>query len=133
MGGSPPSGESVRSVKDYHRQVATSQKWPTKPTSHPPITFSPDDAEGVHASHNDPLLVVLGIGEYDITKILIDTGSSVDLIFRGTLQKRGVDLDDIKASSRTLTRFNGSSETILGTIRFRYAHAALLEWLSLLL
>ena len=117
MGGSPPNGDSVRSVKDYRRQVATSQKWPTKPTSHPPITFSPDDAVGVHTPHNDPLLVVLGIGEYDVTKILIDTGSSVDLIFRETLQKMGVDLDDIKASSRTLTGFNGSSETILGTIR----------------
>ncbi|XP_048622678.1 uncharacterized protein LOC106393842 [Brassica napus] len=116
MGGSPPSGDTVRSVKDYRRQVTTSQKWPTKQTSHIPITFSPDDAEGVHAPHNDPLLVVLGIGEYDVTKILIDTGSSVNLIFRGTLQKMGVDLDDIKASSRTLTGFNGSSETILGTI-----------------
>ncbi|XP_013624768.1 PREDICTED: uncharacterized protein LOC106330925 [Brassica oleracea var. oleracea] len=30
----------------------------------------------------------------------------------------GVDLDDIKPSSGTLTGFNGSSETILGTIRF---------------
>ncbi|XP_013629770.1 PREDICTED: uncharacterized protein LOC106335718 [Brassica oleracea var. oleracea] len=29
----------------------------------------------------------------------------------------GVELDDIKPSSRTLTGFNGSSETILGTIR----------------
>ncbi|XP_013725779.1 uncharacterized protein LOC106429577 [Brassica napus] len=29
----------------------------------------------------------------------------------------GVDLDDIKASSRTLTGFNESSETVLGTIR----------------
>ncbi|XP_013639687.1 PREDICTED: uncharacterized protein LOC106344944 [Brassica oleracea var. oleracea] len=64
-----------------------------------------------------PLLVVLGIGEYDVTKVLIDTGSSVDLIFRGTLQKMVVDLDDIKPSSRTLTGFNGSFETILGTIR----------------
>jgi len=117
MGGSPPSGDTVRSVKDYRRQVAPSQKWPTKPTSHLPITFSTDDAEGVHAPHNEPLLVVLGIGEYDVTKILIDTGSYVDLIFRGTLQKMRVDLDDIKASSRTLTGFNGSSETILGTIR----------------
>uniref|UniRef100_A0A0D3AW35 Uncharacterized protein n=1 Tax=Brassica oleracea var. oleracea TaxID=109376 RepID=A0A0D3AW35_BRAOL len=78
--GSPPSEDTVRSVKDYRRLVATSQKWPTKPTNHLPITFSPDDAEGVHAPHNDPLLVVLGIGE-------------------------------------TLTGFNGSSETILGTIR----------------
>ncbi|XP_048614819.1 uncharacterized protein LOC125587766 [Brassica napus] len=117
MGSSPPCGNSVRSVMDYRRQVATSQRWPTRPPNHPPITFSPDDAEGIHVPHNDHLLVVLGIGEYDVTKILIDTGSSVDLIFRGTLQKMGVDLDDIKPSSRTLTGFNGSSETILGTIR----------------
>lgn len=95
----------------------TSQRWPTRPPSHPPINFLPDDAEGIHVPHNDPLLVVLGIGEYDVTKVLVDTGSSVDLIFRGTLQKMGVDLDDIKPSSRTLTGFNGSSETILGKIR----------------
>ncbi|XP_013601250.1 PREDICTED: uncharacterized protein LOC106308656 [Brassica oleracea var. oleracea] len=31
MGGSPPSGNSVRFVKDYRRQVATSQRWPTRP------------------------------------------------------------------------------------------------------
>ncbi|XP_013632711.1 PREDICTED: uncharacterized protein LOC106338229 [Brassica oleracea var. oleracea] len=117
MGGSPPCGNSVRSVKDYRRQAATSQRWPTKSPNHPPITFTPDDTAGIHIPHNDPLLVVLGIGEYDVTKVLIDTGSSVDLIFRGTLQMMGVDLNDIKASTRTLTGFNGFSETILGTIR----------------
>ena len=117
MGGSPPCGNYVRSVKDYCRQVATSQRWPTRPPNHPSITFSPDDTAGIHVPHNDPLLVILGIGEYDVTKVLIDTGSSVDLIFRGTLQKIGVDLDDIKASSRTLTGFNGSSKTIQGMIR----------------
>ncbi|XP_013624188.1 PREDICTED: uncharacterized protein LOC106330226 [Brassica oleracea var. oleracea] len=117
MGGSSPCGKSVRSVKDYRQQVATSQRWPTRPPNHPPITFSPDDAEGIHVPHNDPLLVVLEIGEYDVTKVLIDTRSSVDLIFRGTLMKMGVDLDDIKPSSKTLTGFNGFSETILGIIR----------------
>ncbi|XP_013601334.1 uncharacterized protein LOC106360233 [Brassica napus] len=112
----PPCGNSVRSVNDYRRQAATSQRWPTKSPNHPPITFSPNDTAGIHIPHNDPLLVVLGIGEYDVTKVLIDTGSSVDLIFRGTLQKMGIDLNDIKASSATLTGFNDSSETILGTI-----------------
>ncbi|XP_048611531.1 uncharacterized protein LOC125585865 [Brassica napus] len=107
MGGSPPCGNYVRSVKDYRRQVATLQRWPT---------FSPDDTAGIHIPHNDPLLIVLGIREYDVTKVLIHTWSSVDLIFQGTLKKMGVDLNDIKASSRTLTGFNGSSETILGTI-----------------
>ncbi|KAF2539545.1 hypothetical protein F2Q68_00022387 [Brassica cretica] len=62
MGGSPPFGNSVRSIKDYRRQVVTSQRWLTRPPSHPSITFSPDEAEGTHVPHNDPLLVILGLG-----------------------------------------------------------------------
>ncbi|KAF8105123.1 hypothetical protein N665_0162s0003 [Sinapis alba] len=49
--------------------------------------------------------------------VLIDTGSSVDLIFHQTLIKMVVDLKDIKPSSRVLTSFNGSSTQLLGTIR----------------
>ncbi|XP_013614913.1 PREDICTED: uncharacterized protein LOC106321146 [Brassica oleracea var. oleracea] len=67
--------------------------------------------------HNDPLLIDIGIGECQVTKVLVDTGSSIDLIFRDTLDKMGVDLRDMKPSSRTLTGFNGSSEQMIGTIR----------------
>ena len=49
MGGSPHCGESVRSVKDYRRQVVTPKKWPSKPENDHQITFSPDDDAGVHA------------------------------------------------------------------------------------
>ena len=31
MGGSPPCGDSVQSIKDYQRQAVTSKKWPSKP------------------------------------------------------------------------------------------------------
>ena len=117
MGGSPPCGDSVRSVKDHRRQAITSKKWPSKPKNDPSITFSPDDAIGVHLPHNDPLLVEVGIAKCDVAKVLIDTGSSVDLIFRDTLDKMGVDLRDMKPSSRSLTGFNGASETMIGTIK----------------
>ncbi|XP_018454115.1 uncharacterized protein LOC108825305 [Raphanus sativus] len=117
MGGSPPCGDSVRSIKDYRRQATSSRKWPTKPENDHQITFSPDDALGIHMPHNDPLLVELGIGDCQVTKILIDTGSSVDLIFRDTLDKMGVDTESMKPSSRSLTGFNGSSEAMIGTIR----------------
>src|SRR5690606_36360879 len=30
MGGSPPCGNSVRSIKNYRRQAITSQKWPSR-------------------------------------------------------------------------------------------------------
>ncbi|XP_056854370.1 uncharacterized protein LOC130503826 [Raphanus sativus] len=117
MGGSPPCSDSVRSIKDYRRQATSSRKWPTKPENDHQITFSPDDALGIHMPHNDPLLVELGIGDCQVTKILIDTGSSVDLIFRDTLDKMGVDTGSMKPSSRSLTGFNGSSEAMIGTIR----------------
>ncbi|KAF8114104.1 hypothetical protein N665_0042s0026 [Sinapis alba] len=69
--------------------------------------------------HNDSLLVEVGIGDCTVTKVLVDTCSSVDLIFKNTLVKMGIDLSDMKPSARSLTGFNGSSETMLGTIRLR--------------
>ncbi|KAF8098602.1 hypothetical protein N665_0263s0031 [Sinapis alba] len=67
--------------------------------------------------HNDYLLVEVGIGDCNVTKILEDTGSSVDMIFKSTLVKMGINLGDMKPSARSLTGFNGSPESMLGTIR----------------
>ncbi|KAF8084346.1 hypothetical protein N665_0721s0003 [Sinapis alba] len=81
------------------------------------VTFSESDLADIDQPHNDPLLVKLQIGTCEVTRFLIDTGSSVDLIFCQTLIKMMVDLKDIKPSSRALTEFNGSSIQLLGTIR----------------
>ena len=117
MGGSPPCGDSVRSIKDHRRQAITSKKWPSKPENDLSITLSPDDAIDVHLPHNNPLLIEVGLVKCDVAKVLVDTGSSVDLIFRDTLDKMGVDLRDMKPSSHSLTGFNRASETMIGTIK----------------
>ncbi|KAF8113066.1 hypothetical protein N665_0057s0018 [Sinapis alba] len=117
MGGSSHCGDFVRAVKDNRQQAATSQKCPMKSENDPYIIFLAKDTIGVHSPHNDPLLVELGIGRCDVTKVLLDTGSSADLIFRDTLDKMGIDLCNMKPSTRSLTGFNGSSKTMLGTIR----------------
>ncbi|XP_013589574.1 PREDICTED: uncharacterized protein LOC106298015 [Brassica oleracea var. oleracea] len=117
MGGSPPCGDSVRAVKDYRRQAITAQKWPSQVEADHQISFSAADTHGISMPHNDLHLIDIGIGKCQVTKVLVDTCSSVDLIFQDTLDKMGVDLRDMKPSSRTLTRFNGSSEKMIGTIR----------------
>ncbi|KAF8081443.1 hypothetical protein N665_0886s0003 [Sinapis alba] len=105
-------------------EVVTTKKWPSTPEPSPQIVFSAEDAVGVHMPHNDSLLVEVGIGDCTVTKVLVDTGSSVDLIFKNTLVKMGINLGDMKPSALSLTGFNGSSETMLGTIRLRvYAHS----------
>ena len=103
MGGLPPCGDSVRAVKDYRRQAVTVQKWPSQVEAEHQISFSAADTRGISMPHNDPLLIDIVIGKCQVTKVLVDTGSSVDLIFRDTLDKMGINLRDMKPSSRTLT------------------------------
>ncbi|KAF8085944.1 hypothetical protein N665_0641s0001, partial [Sinapis alba] len=110
MGGSPPCGDSVRAVKNYRRHATTSQKCISQAEDDHQITFSAIDTRGLHTPHNDQLLIDIRIGDYQVTKVLIDTSSSVDFIFRDTLDKMGIDLQDMKPSSRTLTDLNKASE-----------------------
>ncbi|KAF2599567.1 hypothetical protein F2Q68_00010998 [Brassica cretica] len=70
MGGSPPGNDSIRSVKAFQRKAITTKRWPTTPEASPPITFSAEDAAGVHMPHNDSLLVDVGISDCTVTKVL---------------------------------------------------------------
>ncbi|KAG2255681.1 hypothetical protein Bca52824_074975 [Brassica carinata] len=89
------AGQSTHgSGSDLHTVINKSRA--KQPENDHQITFSPDDAAGIHLLHNDPLLVELGIAKYEVAKVLIDTGSSVDLIFLDTLNKMGVGLRDMK-------------------------------------
>ena len=45
------------------------------------ITFTEEDAQGVQFSHNDVVVVSLNIANYDVRRILVDNGSSADILF----------------------------------------------------
>ena len=45
------------------------------------ILFSEEDARGVKQSHDDPLVIMLMIEGFNTRRILIDNGSSVDIIY----------------------------------------------------
>lgn len=47
------------------------------------ITYK--DIMGVSYPHDDALVVTLGMGIFEVNKIVIDTESSVDIIFKDTL------------------------------------------------
>lgn len=52
-----------------------------------PISFSHDDMTAVKGPHKDPIVITARIGSYDVTRVLIDTGSSVDVMFWKAFQK----------------------------------------------
>ena len=45
------------------------------------MSFNEDDARGVKQPHNDPLVIMLTIKGFTTKKILVDNGSSVEIIY----------------------------------------------------
>ncbi|XP_073051219.1 uncharacterized protein [Primulina eburnea] len=46
------------------------------------ISFGPEDLRGVNLPHNDALVIQARVANYDILRIFIDSGSSVNVIFK---------------------------------------------------
>lgn len=52
-----------------------------------PITFSQDDARGIHYPHSDVLLVRAVVAQNRLKRMLVDNGSSVNILFASTFDK----------------------------------------------
>ena len=47
----------------------------------PNIVFSGRDSHGITQPHDDPLVIMLKVEEFNIHKVLIDNSSSADIIY----------------------------------------------------
>ena len=45
------------------------------------ISFSNNDLKDVQLPHNDPLVITLRIGNYDVQRVLIDQGSFSEVVY----------------------------------------------------
>lgn len=59
----------------------------TPPLKDDIVSFEASDADGVNFPHNDPLVVEVMIADCKVSRVMVDTKSLVNLIFRDTLQK----------------------------------------------
>ncbi|KAJ9566630.1 hypothetical protein OSB04_002596, partial [Centaurea solstitialis] len=80
------------------------------------ITFDQDDTQGVHRKHHDALVIQLTIGNCSTKRILIDEGSSANVIFADTLKFMRIERSEIVRRSTTLIGFNGDPMNTLGEI-----------------
>ncbi|XP_057484602.1 uncharacterized protein LOC130770973 [Actinidia eriantha] len=84
---------------------------------HPPITFNNDDLRGLHLPHDDALVVTAVIANFNIQRILVDNGSSTDILFISAFNKMKMGLDKLHPFHSPLVGFGGNTTHPLGWIK----------------
>ncbi|XP_059302216.1 uncharacterized protein LOC132054183 [Lycium ferocissimum] len=80
-----------------------------------PITFNDEDMEGIAQPRNDALVITVLVNKFRIKRVLIDTGSSANIIRWRVIEQLGL-LDQIVPAIRVLNGFNMACETTKGEI-----------------
>uniref|UniRef100_A0A2N9HP43 Uncharacterized protein n=1 Tax=Fagus sylvatica TaxID=28930 RepID=A0A2N9HP43_FAGSY len=98
--GMAAGGSSLSSRKAYacqmHNILVTQKTSKTPRLEDVPITFSEEDARGAFYSHDDALVISLKIFGYSTRHVLIDNGSSADIIYLSAFQQMKIGKDQLR-------------------------------------
>ena len=94
-GGFVGGGESSSARKAHLRSIRSAEVVEVQAVSKLPrlntsITFSDSDLEGCQHPHDDPLVIQAVVANKTVHWVLIDNGSSVDIIFTSAFDKMGI-------------------------------------------
>nr|CAN69666.1 hypothetical protein VITISV_013633 [Vitis vinifera] len=80
------------------------------------IIFPPVDPTRILQPHRDAFILSLGIGDFDVKRILVDSGNSTDLLQASIIKQMGLELSGLENPGQILSRFNGAATTSLGDV-----------------
>ena len=82
----------------------------------PTIEFSEDDTRRLHHPHDNALVVSLQIEDYNMHWVLVDNGSSVDILYYLAFQQMRIDREWLTPTNAPLVGFGGTRVFPLGAI-----------------
>ena len=114
--------ESSSARKAHLRSIRSGEVVEVQAVSKPPrldttITFSDSDLEGCQHPHDDPLVVRAFVANKMVHWVLVDNGSSVDIIFASAFDKMGIRREKLKPVSTHLRGFSGEKVLPFGSIQ----------------
>ena len=86
-------------------------------TASPLIGFSDEDKQGTLQPHDDALVVMLRIGGYDVKRVLVDQGSTVEVMYPDLYKGLNLKPEDLPAYDSLLVSFEGKTVIPKGMIR----------------
>ncbi|XP_050280548.1 uncharacterized protein LOC126721541 [Quercus robur] len=110
IAGGPTAGGSFKSLrKSYQRQVNNVHGAPPskqRRTSED-LHFSEEDARSVKQPHDDPLVIMIMIEGFNTRRVLVDSGSSADIIYLPAFQQLKLDPKRLRPFESPLVSFSG--------------------------
>nr|XP_023900876.1 uncharacterized protein LOC112012715 [Quercus suber] len=118
--GGTSTGQSAKAKKSYLKAVQNVQlsgRPPrTKETDEPAITFTDEEAEMIHHPHDDAIVITLLIADYKTRRVLVDNGSSADILYYPAFQQMRIGQDQLRPAYSPLIGFGGMKVQPVGTI-----------------
>ncbi|XP_073309956.1 uncharacterized protein [Primulina huaijiensis] len=116
ISGGPTDGDSNRARKASSRRLENMEISSPRTRSGPMISFGPEDMKGVADPHNDALVIRAMIANYEVARIFVDSGSSVNVLFKEAMDQ--MDLGDytVEPISTALFGFTGHAILPLGVV-----------------
>ena len=121
-GGFAGGGESSSARKAHLRSIRSGEVMEVQAVSKLPrldtaITFSDSNLEGCQYPHDDLLVIRAVVANKTIHRVLVDNGSSADIIFASAFDKMGIGREKLEPVSTHLRGFSGEKVLPLGSIQ----------------
>ena len=121
-GGFTEGGESSSAWKAHLRSIRSADIGEVQAVSKVPridttITFSDSDLEGCQHPHDDPLVIHAIVASTTVHRVLVDNGSSADIIFASAFDKMGIGREKLEPVNTHLRGFSGEKVLPLGSIQ----------------
>uniref|UniRef100_A0A2N9FKE2 Uncharacterized protein n=1 Tax=Fagus sylvatica TaxID=28930 RepID=A0A2N9FKE2_FAGSY len=78
------------------------------------ISFSDSDLKDVQLPHNDPLVITLRIGNYDVQRVFVDQGSFAEVMYQDLYSKLGLGEAELSSFTSPIFGFSGEPTMPLG-------------------
>ncbi|XP_020266231.1 uncharacterized protein LOC109841696 [Asparagus officinalis] len=73
------------------------------------VSFSEEVLQSIETPHDDPLVITTTINGYQVKRIMVDTGSSMDVLYTNAFEQMGIDRSRLQPCRVPLISFTGHS------------------------
>ena len=114
------AGQTSKSKKTYLKVVQNVQLSGRPPKTsgidEPTISFTDEEAERIHHPYDDAIIITLLITNYTTRRVLVDNGSSADILYYSAFQQMRLGRDLLRLACSPLRGFGGMKVQPVGTI-----------------